>query len=74
MEETKFYIAERKFLRQKISFKWLEYSFKWLDTSVKLVPKLGEITFSTGKPKLTAGEAPTFQGFWYDKVSGIVII
>ena len=32
-------------------------------TSVKLASELGEITFSTGKPKLTPGEAPTFQGF-----------
>ena len=32
-------------------------------TSVKVVSELGEITFSTGKPKLIPGEAPTFQGF-----------
>ena len=31
-------------------------------TSVKLAYELGEITFSTGKPKLTRGEVPTFQG------------
>ena len=34
-----------------------------LTTSVKVSPELGEITFSTGKPKLTPGEAPTFQEF-----------
>ena len=34
-----------------------------LVTSVKLASELGEITFSTGKPKLTHGEVPTFQGF-----------
>ena len=34
-----------------------------LNTSVKLAPELGEITFSTGKPKLTPGEVPTFQEF-----------
>ena len=34
-----------------------------LSTSVKLVSELGEITFSTGKPKLTQAEVPTFQEF-----------
>ena len=32
-------------------------------TSVKLARELGKIAFSTGKPKLTQGEVPTFQGF-----------
>ena len=32
-------------------------------TSVKLVSELWEITFSTGKPKLTQAEVQTFQGF-----------
>ena len=32
-------------------------------TPVKLSPELGEIIFSSGKPKLTPGEVPTFQGF-----------
>ena len=33
-----------------------------LHTSVKLASELGEITFSTGKPKLTSGEVPIFAG------------
>ena len=36
---------------------------KQRSTSVKLSSELGEITFSTGKQKLTPGEVPTFQGF-----------
>ena len=35
------------------------------NTPVKMAPELREITFSTGKPKLTPGEIPTFQGFYY---------
>ena len=31
-------------------------------TSVKLASEIGEITFSSGKSKLTPGEVSTFQG------------
>ena len=45
--------------RSGIGIKW---TISYI-TSVKLAPELGEITFYTGKPKLTPGEVPTFQVF-----------
>jgi len=41
----------------------LAQNIKSMITSVKLASELGEITFSSGKQKLTPGEVPAFQGF-----------